>query len=171
MKIINMEKNELTEKEQYFCCHYINTGNIREAAALAGYKNEPERRGVKLLSNQRVKKEIERLYLEKRKSLMYKACIGYERLAFGSIADAIRLLYSDSLDTGKLEDMDLFNISEIKRPKEGAMEIKFFDRLRALEKLEEADSGYKDSLGPFYRALEQGIKALNSCDSENIQGE
>ena len=31
--------------------------------------------------------------------------------------------------------MDLFLVSEIKRPKDGSMEIKFFDRLKALEKL------------------------------------
>ena len=167
-----MEKKDLTEKERYFCCHYVNTGNIREAAILAGYKNEPERKGIKLLSDENVKKHIENLYSEKRKSLMYKACIGYERLAFGSISDGIRLLYEDSLNKEKLEDMDLFNISEIKRPKEGAMEIKFFDRLRALEKLEESDAGHQDTLTPFYQALEEGVKSL-SCDSKdsNEQGE
>ena len=44
--------------------------------------------------------------------------------------------------------MDLFLISEIKRPKDGAMEIKLFDRVKALEKLENlsAANGAADSL-------------------------
>lgn len=159
-----MKKRKLTEKERYFCFHYVNVGNIREAALLAGYKSQPEHKGIKLLSNDEVKKEIEELYREKKKSLMYKACAGYERLAFGSIDDAIKLLYTGSLDIAKLEDMNLFNISEIKRPKDGAMEIKFFDRLKALEKLEQSDVSGKDTLIPFYHALEQGIKALDSCE-------
>ena len=47
-----------------------------------------------------------------------------------------------------LGQMDLFMISEIKRPKDGAMEIKFFDRLKALEKLEtrSLETGSADSL-------------------------
>ena len=35
--------------------------------------------------------------------------------------------------------MDLYSVSEIKRPKDGSMEIKFFDPLKALEKLYETN--------------------------------
>ena len=41
---------------------------------------------------------------------------GYEKLAFGSVADAVRLLFSDEPDLNALDTMDLFNIAEIKRP-------------------------------------------------------
>lgn len=34
----------------------------------------------------------------------------------------------------ELDDLDLFNVAEIRRPKDGMIEIKFYDRLRALEK-------------------------------------
>lgn len=62
--------------------------------------------------------------------------------------------------------MDLFNISEIKRVKGGGMEIKFFDRIKALEKLENSDvNGFNDAV-PFYQALEQGVKALDNDDEE-----
>ena len=49
--------------------------------------------------------------------------------------------------------MDLFLVSEIRRPKDGAMEIKFFDRARALEKLaslsmeRESSSSLYDAIG------------------------
>ena len=97
--------------------------------------------------------------------MSYKAYVGYERLAFGSVADAIKLLYMDKLDKIELDVMDLFCISEIRRPKDGAMEIKFFDRLRALEKLEQSDGAQKTDINPFYYAVEKGLKNLNSNNS------
>ena len=76
------------------------------------------------------------------------AATGYQRLAFGSAADAVSLVYEQEPDRERLEKMDLFLISEIKRPKDGAMEIKLFDRVKALEKLENlsAANGAADSL-------------------------
>lgn len=55
---------------------------------------------------------------------------GLERLAFGNVTDAIKLLFCDELNTRILNKLDLFNISEIKRPKGGGIEIKFYDRLK-----------------------------------------
>ena len=57
--------------------------------------------------------------------------------------------------------MDLFHISEIKRQKDGAIEIKFFDRLKALEKLEKADLLNNEEANPFYKALENGTKVFS----------
>ena len=159
-------KKTLTEREKHFCFHYINTGNMREAAILAGFNKEPEKKAIELLSRKNVKEEIERLYSEKKKNLAYKAYIGYERLAFGSVADAIKLLYLEKPEKLNLEKMDLFNISEIKRPKDGAMEIKFFDRLRALEKLENSNEEEKPEINPIYYAMEQGIKALEESSKK-----
>lgn len=80
--------------------------------------------------------------------------IGYERLAFGSTADAFRLMMSDGkdIDVGTL---DLFNVAEIKKPKDGAMEMKFFDRLKALEQLG-AMPGDDSAALSFYEALAGG---------------
>ncbi len=72
----------------------------------------------------------------------------------------MKLLFSDEVDTEKIEEMDLFNISEIKRKKGGDIEIKFFDRLKALEALYEMSetSGVADNA--FYSAIEKGAAAL-----------
>ena len=40
------------------------------------------------------------------------------------------------------------------------MEIKFFDRLQALERLERSEQGEGGGMSPFYQALEQGAQAL-----------
>ena len=81
-----------------------------------------------------------------------RAMLGFERLAFGSTADAFRLLMSAGDELPDVGALDLFNVSEIKKPKDGAMEIKFFDRLKALEQLGNIpESG--DSAAGFYEAL------------------
>ncbi|MFR7483143.1 MAG: terminase small subunit, partial [Eubacterium sp.] len=56
---------------------------------------------------------------------------GLKRLAFGEIKDAVLLLFAQEGDIlSQLPGLDLYNISEIKRPKGGGMEIKFFDRIK-----------------------------------------
>ena len=95
------------------------------------------------------------------------ALLGYERLAFGSIADCIQLLYMETPTLQRLEAMDLFMISEIKKPKDGAMEIKFFDRIKALEKLSEAQEDTHEKSLPFYRALERSADMLSNSGVDN----
>ena len=65
--------------------------------------------------------------------------------------------------------MDLFNISEIKKPKDGAMEIKFFDRIKALEKLEQIDSNHTNEKMPFYLALEKSVENINNGKNINLE--
>ena len=61
------------------------------------------------------------------------------------------------------EKLDLFNVSEIKRPKGGGLEIKFFDRLKALEHLEQlCTGGDEDSALPFYKALENSAAKVRN---------
>ena len=50
---------------------------------------------------------------------------GLERLAFGNVTDAIKLLFCDELNTRILNKLDLFHISEIKRPKGGELKSNF----------------------------------------------
>ena len=63
-----------------------------------------------------------------------------------------------------LENMDLFNISEIKKVKGGGVEIKFFDRIKALEKLENLRLGGLNDDNSFYSALEHSATLLERND-------
>lgn len=100
---------------------------------------------------------------------------GYEKLAFGNVADAVRLLFSEEPDLCALDTLDLFNVAEIKRPKGGGIEIKFFDRIKALQCMEEMDSNAENGQAGFYRALQNGIRALEkeqgNREFENPDGE
>lgn len=95
---------------------------------------------------------------------------GLRRLAFGEIQDAVTLLFeSDENILSSLPRLDLFNVSEIKRQKGGGMEIKFFDRLKALERLGDvldADSGQKAV--SFYDALEKSAAGIKENYGDDV---
>ncbi|MBR4868693.1 MAG: terminase small subunit [Clostridia bacterium] len=156
----------MNDKEKLFCRYYMLTGNPREAAARAGYRLMPERWGLKLLERTSVREYLSAL--EKRLPLTESGRYGLERIAFGSTADAIRLLLSEMPPTAEeLETMDLFMISEIKRPKGGGVEIKFFDRLKAMELLcSLRDEGNSEQALPFYQALTEGARKLKGVGEE-----
>ena len=89
------------------------------------------------------------------------------RLAFGCVSDAIKLLYCEDTEKESIEQMDLFNISEIKRKKGGDIEIKFFDRLKALEKLQQlCDEKDIISGASLYSAIAASASALKEEELE-----
>ena len=90
---------------------------------------------------------------------------GYQQLAFGSIADAIKLLFMEEPAPRALGKMNFINVAEIRRMKEGAMEIKFFDRLKALASLYEY-SGDADSKA----AAQTLLAALSGGEAVNGDG-
>ena len=120
----------------------------------------PEKSALRLLRRKEIADEIARLD-KQRETTQNDIAIGYQRLAFGCISDAVCLLFSDEVSPEEIEKMDLFNIAEIKRKKGGDIEIKFFDRLKALEKLQDIRTGNGDTVeASLYSAIEQGAKAL-----------
>ncbi|MBR4282348.1 MAG: terminase small subunit [Clostridia bacterium] len=155
-----MSKSNLTEKEMLFCRFYHATRNPREAAVKSGYKIFPEKVGLRLLSRQDITDALSEL---NKQTQMGDAAAGLRRLAFSSISDALRLIFAEEpLSPNDLEGLDLFMVSEIKRPKGGGMEIKFFDRIKALEKLSEIDNiSDGNKISPFYSALTEGVKQLS----------
>lgn len=105
----------------------------------------------------------------KKKTVQEEVRDGLKRLAFGEIQDAVMLLFADENEIlEKLPKFNLYNISEIKRPRGGGMEIKFFDRIKALEKLRELDNGSSTEPLSFYRALEEGAKSVAAAVEESI---
>lgn len=160
-------EEKLTKREQDFCRYYFYLRSPREAAALAGFVLLPERCGEKLLEKKKIKDEIHRL--ESQNSDIQLAKAGFRRLAFSPISDAIRLLDGEREN---LDGLDLFMVSDIKIPKGGGMEIKFFDRQKALESLASMESNaLGDSTLPFYEALEKSAAAVSGTAQENPRKE
>ena len=74
-------------------------------------------------------------------------------LAFGQPNDCVRLALEELPD---LKGLDLSLLSEIKRSDKGLVEIKLVDRVKVLERLEQAMGDEEDGLGELLRALGGG---------------
>ncbi len=156
-------KKSLSKREKLFCLNYVILPDGRDAAIKAGYTMSPQTAAAKLLSRKDITNEIASLA----KALTphrNEAAAGYRRLAFGSVSDALRLVFcEDPPSREELDKMNLFNVAEIKRPKGGGIEIKFFDRLRPLERLAEMSSEEAESGAlPFYQALESSARQIRT---------
>lgn len=157
---------KLTEGEEMFCRAFLDTRNAREAAARAGYRS-PLKQGVKLMAGEEVAKELDRLL--HREPCTDEVTQGLRRVAFGSVADGVRLaLSAGEVTAGELENMDLFNLSELKFSKGGVVEVKFYDRMEALDRLYRVAQEQKQNGDPFYHAMELGARALAANGEEEV---
>lgn len=160
-----MNTKKLTKKETDFCRMYARLRNPREAALKSGFTTLPEYHAISLLSKKNIRKKIEEFEKE---AIADEALIsaGLQRLAFGSVSDAVRLILSVDKNTSPdIDSLDLFNVSEIKFTSGKGMEIKFFDRLKALERLAMLSQNGNDAGAlSFYEALERS--AENRTESE-----
>ena len=144
-----------------FCCNYVMLGSVEEAAVRAGIPRENAlSEGVELLK----KEECRQLIAQLRELLTDNGCVaaGLKRLAFGSCTDAVYLVFADELPPADvIGKLDLFNVSELKRVKGGGVEVKLFDRMKALEKLFELENAFSDR-----EKAESLIRALSEDDEE-----
>lgn len=141
---ILQDSNTFKSKRDAFICYYILLGSISEAAERAGFGKESALGdGIKLLKTEKCRSDIAKL--REIISDSGNVIAGLKRLAFGSCSDAVCLAFADELPPKHiLEKLDLFNVSEIKRDRGGGVEIKIFDRLKALEKLYELENSFSD---------------------------
>lgn len=148
----------MTTKEKLFCTYYIHCRDPVEAAQKSGY-SFPAKRGYSLLERNDIAQYIQQLE-EQRFYDRLEVEAGYRRLAFGCIGDAVSLLFKENLTEEDIARMNLFNVSEIKRPKGGGLEIKFFDRLKALDKLESCCRNSGDGADKLFKIIGQSAERM-----------
>lgn len=140
---------------------FARTRNCRESAMGVGFDwNDAVLKGEELLANKNVRKQLEKIDREDKQSLCYVKA-GLTRLAFGAVNDAVALVFDDDVTYEKVIKADLFNLAEIKKIKGGGIEMKFFDRQKAMEKLVEFDPNLKEESD-----AEKFIKAVYSGSSD-----
>lgn len=161
-----MKNKELSEKEKLFCTYYSVKQNALEAAIKSGYTVAPEKAAVRLLRRENINAYIAFLTAQN-KSNRDEVAAGLRRLAFGCINDAVTLAFKEEFDPEMLKELDLFSVSEIKVNRGKGVEIKFFDRIKAFEKLS-ALIGQSDDDGKssFFKALESGAAALQGVSTD-----
>lgn len=152
------KKMTLTKKEKDFCRYFALCRNHREAAAKAGY-TFPDKAGIRLLSKESVNDEIDAIGENLRRAAI--AADGFRRIAFGSVTDAVRLVLGQ-YEQSEVETLDLFMVSEIKLSKTGGIEVKFFDRIKALESLAEiSELTSGEGAVPFIDAIFKGAESIS----------
>ena len=148
------------ERRERFCLYYALGTPLLEAVERAGWLEDPACQAVLLLTDQRIRQKIEMLRdcLPARSPLQL-ARAGLERLALENPK-----LDLDG-DGAPQPEMDLFHVAQIGRGKTGGVELRFFDRLRALELL----AGLEDRAAPQTSALLDALSRSAGALEEDVE--
>lgn len=148
-----------------FCCCYAKLGNISEAAVMAGCdRSNALEWGIGILRKRKYSRLASQLRSVLSSEVRSQVMSGLERLAFGDFRDAALLALREEPPTEEeMMKLDLYNISEIKRVKGGGVEVKFFDRQKALEKMMEY-AGNADQRA----AAKSLLNALSGADDDEV---
>ena len=159
---------KLTKREKEFCRVFAVTGDSVTAALKAGY-TDPDECGMRLLPRKEIADEIARNAQNVHAAMKAASASGLWRLAFGDHSDAIRLCASSERDVFGSRDLDLFGISEVKATDKG-VEMRFFDRVKAIEKLREILGTEDRGASPsgLIEALREGAQSLREEDRNGI---
>ena len=132
------------------------------AVSLGVAPEKAKQTGAKLLSSERVRREIRKLDKDDQQTLAYVKT-GLSRLAFGQVNDVAALVFAEQPSGEQIAQADLFNVSELKKIKGGGVEVKFFDRQKALEKLFELDPELREQ-----SKADQFIESLRQSSQGDI---
>lgn len=152
-----MRQNEDKKRRDLFCILSARGYPPEEAIRRAGFPFEGDwtRQAAELLMLAAVRRRIAKYCREL--SFCAPAVLaraGLERLALGGVEEAGSLLREDGVLP---EGAPLLHVSEIKQGK-GVLEVKFFDRLRALTALAELGDGEAAGANALLEALNQSAR-------------
>ena len=123
-----------TARRRAFCRWYAALGDPFEAAVRAGYPPETaDDTATELLTKASCKRYLAALGASPALTVRQHVLAGLKRLAFSRVNDAVRLMLSDEPES--IGSLDLFPVSAVKRDKNGSIELRFYDRQKALEQL------------------------------------
>lgn len=154
-------------REKEFCRLMTVFADPVKAARQAGYKY-PEKAWPELAARKEIAREIRRRCENIRSIYESTAICGLYRLAYGDSGDALSLLYREHFGEEELRELDLRNVSEIKRTDKG-VEIRFCDRIKAVDKLQEAFGSSSENGGGsgLLDAIMLSAQALSSCSGSD----
>lgn len=160
----------LTAREQLFCSYQALLGEPFEAARRAGYaRSRLDKTMGELLGRKDIRLQTDRMYGYWHYGMGNAALTGLARVALGNVTDVARLVADEKLTAEELEKLDLFAVSEVRRRKDGTLEVKMVDRIAALRLLLEythrTRSG-EDGMQQLTDALDRAAQAAESCLAE-----
>jgi hypothetical protein len=164
-------EEKLSARQRLFCMYLARTEDPVEAARLAGFKtSRVGAEAVRLLDRAEIQAETERWRKIIREHRDDAALAGLVRLAAGNIGDVVKLVcQSAAPEAEELSSMDLFAVSDLKRGKDGGLEVKLYDRLKALELLLTHQAG-DEGAGSLYAALDAAVSGLSEAAGDSLPG-
>ena len=157
-----MERSQININD--FAAKYAECGNAYEAALFAGAgKLTAAFEGIRLLSSKAVRNKVA---AAKNRNAECPALQGLRRIAFGRNNDAVRLAFSENITNEDIDNADLFGVAEIKCGKGGIVEMKFFDRLKALDLLSVCEREQNSSLDA--QSLINAIYGRDGSGSDSV---
>lgn len=133
----------LTKMQKKFLCRFAAGKSVAEAAAACGIpESSAYEEGIKILRHPEAFKFVTEIAVTMKRYDKDSAEECLDRIINGRINDAVILAKScpDELTEEDVRKLDLYNVSELKFSK-GVCEIKFADRIKAVEKLNEIRAG------------------------------
>lgn len=154
--------HNLTKIQKKFLYQFFKSRNIEEAAAACGFSHgDAYEEGMKILSHPQAFGFLASMAVTLKKAAGSTVEDALERLINGRINDAVILaeMSPEELTEADIRKLDLYNVSEFKIGK-GVCEIKFADRLKAIEKLNEIRSGkaVDDLAQSFFDAIDKAAE-------------
>lgn len=133
----------LTKMHKKFLCQFAAGKSVLEAAIACGIpESSAYEEGIKILRHPEAFKFVTEIAVTMKRydGDSVEECL--DRIINGRINDAVILAKScpDDLTEADVRKLDLYNVSELKFSK-GVCEIKFADRIKAIEKLNEIRTG------------------------------
>lgn len=139
---------ERKSDERAFCRAYLGSMDAQRAARSTGAED-----GFALLRKKSVREALTRMRQSGgpcREDVLRR--LG--EIAFARANDAVKLALGAELTAREIDALELGALAEFKRGSGGAVEVKFFDRVKALELLcEQLGSGGEGAAAEFFRAL------------------
>ena len=154
---------KLTQAQKTFCRLYAETADPLFAATAAKLK-DPGKAASSLIFQDEIIEETEKVLKKRRRLLMLMCENAVMKIICAPNATALGL---GNGEAGFTEEKELRSVSEFKRSDKGA-EVKFFDKIKAYEKL--CDAGAFESDGGdlgLLGALSQGARALAALEEED----
>lgn len=133
----------LDEREIAFCENFVQNHNVKLSVIKAGYKISEHAKAsmynLKFMNDERIINYIAWLNVKIYNKALIKAeqiIDFYGRLAFYDVTDFIEISPSGKMKIKPFDEIDGQLIQEVNQNAQGGYSVKFPDRIRALEKLE-----------------------------------
>jgi hypothetical protein len=149
-----VEQPLTSARQKRFCREFLRTLDPRRAAESVGLQD-----GFALLHDRTIRKRLERMRGDSSSQILREDAVRrLAELAFGRANDAVALALSDPEKRPDVGGLDLSAVAEFRVTDKGGVEIKFLDRVRALETLcALLGEGPGTEADEFYQALEDAV--------------